>query len=386
MTTNKTIKLSTTTLLAQQILQQPSITPNDCGCQSILTDRLIPLGFNIESMRFAEVDNLWARLGDDGPLFVFAGHTDVVPVGDEAHWTYPPFSANIIDNVMYARGAADMKGSIAAMLTAVERYLTTHSPAGSIGFLITSDEEGPAVNGTVKVIDKLESRNEKIDWCIVGEPTSITQLGDTIKNGRRGSLSGQLHIIGKQGHVAYPHMADNPIHRALAALDELTHYRWDEGNEFFPATTFQISNIHAGTGAGNVIPAQLEVAFNLRFGTELSVDAIKTKITNILERHDLKYNLQWSLSGLPFITEPGSLTDATKAAITQVCGVTGKLDTGGGTSDGRFIAPTGAQVIELGPCNATIHQVDECVSVPELDELSAIYEQILINLLGDNKK
>ena len=377
---------SATISLARDLLQQASITPEDKGCQSIIADRLLPQGFNIEALRFDDVDNLWARLGTNGPLFVFAGHTDVVPVGDESHWTHPPFAAHIEGDKLYARGAADMKGSVAAMVTAVERYLSTYSPAGSIAFLLTSDEEGPAVNGTVKVIETLQQRNEHIDWCIVGEPTSTAQLGDTIKNGRRGSLSGNLTVKGQQGHVAYPHLAENPIHRALPALDELVQHEWDAGNDFFPATTFQISNIKAGTGAGNVIPAELNVSFNLRFSTELTVDAIKAVVTETLERHALSYELNWTLSGLPFITEPGSLTQSTKAAIKSVCAVEGKLDTGGGTSDGRFIAPTGAQVIELGPCNATIHQVDECVSVQELNTLSAVYEQILINLLGGNRK
>jgi len=386
LSTDADTPLSPTIQLARALFQKPSVTPADHGCQALLSARLEPLGFTTETMRFGNVDNLWARRGERGPLFVFAGHTDVVPPGDESQWTYAPFSAELVDGMLYARGAADMKGSIASMVTAVERYLADYEPQGSMAFLITSDEEGPAINGTAKVIETLQARDEKIDWCIVGEPTSSTHLADTIKNGRRGSLSAHLSVYGKQGHVAYPHLADNPVHRALGALQQLTTMEWDKGNDFFPATTLQISNLQAGTGVGNVIPGDLNVMFNLRFSTELTVDEIKSRILRLLKEHRLNYDIEWSLSGLPFITEPGDLTQATQAAILAVCARQAKLDTGGGTSDGRFIAPTGAQVIELGPNNRTIHQINEHVSVDELETLSSIYQQTLQNLLGDTKK
>ncbi|MBX2880019.1 MAG: succinyl-diaminopimelate desuccinylase [Granulosicoccus sp.] len=372
---------SPTTELCQALVSRPSVTPEDAGCQQLLADRLQKLGFTIESMPFGDVTNLWARRGSNGPLFAFAGHTDVVPTGDSSAWSVDPFSAEINGDLLFGRGAADMKGSIAAMVTAVERYLKTQEPAGSIAFLITSDEEGPATDGTVKVIDTLNQRNEKIDWCLVGEPTSSEQVGDIIKNGRRGSLSGTLTVHGIQGHVAYPHMAENPLHSALPALTALTALEWDQGNEHFPRTTLQISNIHAGTGAGNVIPGELEVQFNLRFSTELNAEKIKSRVTDLLDSHALNYKLDWRLSGNPFITEPGELTTAVASAIKSVCHIDTRLDTGGGTSDGRFIAPTGAQVLELGPLNKTIHQIDECISVSDLDTLSTIYETVLVNLL-----
>lgn len=376
--------VSATTELCQALVSRPSVTPDDAGCQQLLAERLEKLGFTIEPMKFGDVSNLWARKGTAQPLFVFAGHTDVVPIGNRDAWSVDPFGAQIKGDLLYGRGAADMKGSIASMVTAVERYLATNEPDGSIAFLITSDEEGPAVDGTVKVIDTLNRRNELIDWCLVGEPTSANAVGDIIKNGRRGSISAALKINGVQGHVAYPHMAENPVHNALPALHALTGIEWDRGNAHFPPTTLQISNIHAGTGAGNVIPGELDVQFNLRFSTELDAEKIKARVTELLNEHRLDYTIDWRLSGNPFITEPGNLTDAVTLAIQSVCARETKLDTGGGTSDGRFIAPTGAQVIELGPLNKTIHQIDECISISDLDTLSVIYETLLINLLNKN--
>jgi len=373
--------LSPTTQLAQELISRPSVTPEDSGCQQLLADRLATLGFNIEHMPFGQVSNLWARWGDQSPLFVFAGHTDVVPTGPADSWSSAPFGAELKGDMLHGRGAADMKGSVAAMVTACERYFSQHKPSGSIAFLLTSDEEGPAVDGTRRVIESLEARAEHIDWCLVGEPTSVNGLGDTIKNGRRGSLSATLTIQGIQGHVAYPHLADNPFHAALPALTELTQIQWDNGNDHFPQTTLQISNVQAGTGVGNVIPGELSVRFNLRFGTELTAEKIQQRVTALLDQHQLNYALEWSLSGQPFMTEPGTLTDAVAAAILEVTGKTTQLDTGGGTSDGRFIAPTGAQVIEFGPINATIHQVDECISISDLDALSLVYEQTLLTLL-----
>jgi len=314
-------------------------------------------------------------------LFVFAGHTDVVPTGPLENWTHPPFSAEIHDGNIYGRGTSDMKSSIAAMIVAVERVFEKGNVAGRVGFLITSDEEGPAVNGTVKVVQYLEQNNIDIDWCIVGEPTSTDTLGDVIKNGRRGSLNGDLTIKGKQGHVAYPHLGDNPVHKFADALQALTQEQWDNGNEFFPATTFQISNIHAGTGVTNVIPGELSVKFNFRFSTEVTADELQKRVEKILDSHKLKYDLKWNLSGNPFITGRGDLVNATVDAIQKVCNTEAELSTSGGTSDGRFIAPTGAQVLELGPCNATIHQIDEHVTVAELDVLTDVYEALLNNLL-----
>jgi len=345
--------------------------------------RLAQLGFHDERLRFGEVDNLWARRGESGPLFCFAGHTDVVPPGPLEHWQSPPFQPEIRDGMLYGRGAADMKGSLAAMLTASERFVAAHpNHKGSIAFLITSDEEGPAVDGTVKVVKTLQARGEMIDWCLVGEPSSTNRVGDVVRNGRRGSLGGVLRVAGIQGHVAYPHLARNPVHEVAPALVELTHTKWDQGNEFFPATTLQISNIHAGTGATNVIPASCEITFNLRYSTETSHDQLRARIEALLDRHGLEYAIDWTPSGLPFLTPRGELIDATQAAITTISSLQTKLSTAGGTSDGRFIAPTGAQVIELGPCNATIHQLDECVAIDDLNTLSAMYEQILQNLLA----
>lgn len=373
---------SATLSLAKELISRPSVTPEDAGCQALLCEKLTALGFRLEPMPFEEVTNLWARRGTEGPLFCFAGHTDVVPSGPEDQWTYPPFEPTEANGYLWGRGAADMKGSIAAFITALERFIEQHPDhQGSIALLITSDEEGPFINGTTRVIDTLEARDEKITWCIVGEPSSTEQLGDVIKNGRRGSISGALSIKGKQGHVAYPHLVRNPIHLAAPALTELTQEVWDEGNAFFPPTSFQISNIHAGTGATNVVPGELNIAFNLRFSTEITDTDIRFRIADILDSHQLDWHIEWTLSGQAFLTEAGSLVDACRESIQQITGRDTQLSTAGGTSDGRFIAPTGAQVVELGPVNATIHQIDERVRSADLDTLSAVYEQVLERLL-----
>jgi succinyl-diaminopimelate desuccinylase len=368
--------------LACELLRRPSVTPDDQGCQKLLAARLDRLGFEIEHLPSRGVDNMWARRGRGAPVFTFAGHTDVVPPGPPGQWVSDPFTPEIRDGLLYARGAADMKGSIAAMVTACERFLSDH-PAhrGTLSFLITSDEEGPATDGTVRVVEHLVARGERIDYCLVGEPSSQRDLGDTVKNGRRGSLNGILRISGQQGHVAYPQFADNPIHRAAPALAELVAVEWDAGNTWFPPTTFQISNVRAGTGAENVIPGELEVRFNLRFSTESSVESLQSRINALLNRHGLDFSIEWKLSGQPFMTPPGELVDAATTAIREVCGRSPELSTSGGTSDGRFIAPTGAQVLELGPVNATIHKTNECVSVCDLESLSLIYEKIINSLL-----
>ena len=374
--------MSETLDLAIDLISRDSVTPEDKGCQKLITDRLQVLGFEIEQLRFDDVDNFWARKGTQSPLFAFAGHTDVVPTGPVEKWDVHPFKPEVKDGILYGRGAADMKGSLAAMVTACESFIAQHPDhKGSIAFLITSDEEGPSINGTVKVIEHLENRNEKIDMCLVGEPSSTHKVGDVVKNGRRGSLSGTLTIHGKQGHVAYPHLASNPIHSAVPALVELTAVEWDKGNDFFPATTFQISNINAGTGANNVIPGDLDILFNLRFSTEVTETELRQRVEKILNSHQLKYDLQWTLSGHPFLTPAGELVDATCKAIKEVCGYETELSTAGGTSDGRFIAPTGSQVIELGPLNATIHQLNEQVSSADLDTLSKTYHRIMEHLL-----
>ncbi len=368
--------------LARQLIKRNSTTPDDAGCQALIAERLKPLGFHVESMRFGDVDNLWARRGTEGSLFCFAGHTDVVPTGSENRWKQPPFEAAIADGMLYGRGSADMKGSIAAFVTACERFIAAHPDhKGSIAFLLTSDEEGPAVDGTVKVIETLEARNEKINWCLVGEPTSMKLLGDGVKNGRRGSLTGYLTVLGVQGHVAYPHLADNPVYRFAPVLSELCATEWDRGNAYFPPTSFQIANINAGTGANNVIPGELEVMFNFRFSTEQTSEGLQRKVEALLNRHGLNYRLTWSLSGNPFLTETGELLPATVAAVREITGIEPEVNTKGGTSDGRFIAPTGAQVLELGPLNTTIHKVDECVDIDDLTRLSTIYETILKKLL-----
>ena len=374
--------MSPTLELSKALIARPSVTPDDKGCQQLLAERLEKIGFVIETLRFDDVDNLWARRGTTAPLFAFAGHTDVVPTGPLADWDTDPFEPVVRDGYLFGRGAADMKGSIAAMVTACERFIAAHPDHnGSMAFLITSDEEGPAVNGTVKVIEQLEARAEKINWCLVGEPSSQEQTGDIIKNGRRGSLNGVLTIQGRQGHVAYPQLADNPIHQAAPALAELAAIEWDCGNEYFPPTTFQVSNIKAGTGAENVIPGTIELLFNLRFSTESTAETLKSRVAAVLDGHGLNYDIQWRLSGQPFLTPAGELVEAARHAIQATAGIATELSTSGGTSDGRFIAPTGAQVVELGPVNATIHQTNECVNIAELDRLSDIYEEILKQLL-----
>ena len=374
--------MSTTLKHAVELIQRDSVTPDDKGCQSYMMSQLDPYGFQHETIESAGVTNLWSRKGASEPLFCFAGHTDVVPVGPVEQWQYPPFSAEVHDDMLYGRGAADMKGSLAAMLTATTSFLEKHpGHKGSIAFLITSDEEGPATDGTVKVVEKLEGREEKIDYCLVGEPSSANRLADTIKNGRRGSLNGELRVIGKQGHVAYPHLAKNPLHQFAPVMTRLCEEKWDDGNEFFPQTTFQISNLNVGTGAENVIPGELHARFNFRFSTELTAEKIKQKVHDILDAAGFDYELHWRLSGNPFLTEPGALVDAAVKAIDDVLSLKTQLSTSGGTSDGRFIAPTGAQVLELGPLNATIHQINECVSVKDLDDLALIYEKMLENLL-----
>ncbi|MBK5941462.1 succinyl-diaminopimelate desuccinylase [Halochromatium roseum] len=373
---------SPTLELARDLIRRHSVTPEDAGCQPLMAERLAALGFRIEPMRFGEVDNLWARRGSDGPLFCFAGHTDVVPPGPLTDWASDPFTPEIRDGLLYGRGACDMKGSLAAMITATERFIAEHPDhRGSIAFLITSDEEGPSIDGTRRVVEALSARDERIDYALVGEPSSHQRLGDVIKNGRRGSLGGRLRIRGKQGHVAYPQLADNPVHRAAPALAELCAASWDQGNDHFPPTSFQISNIHAGTGADNVIPGELEVLFNLRFSTEQTPERLQQRIHAILDRHGLDHQIDWRVSGHPFLTPAGALVEAAQAAILSVTGQPTQLSTVGGTSDGRFIAPTGAQVVELGPINATIHKVNECVGVDELEQLSAIYSDILRRLL-----
>ncbi|MEJ2060123.1 MAG: succinyl-diaminopimelate desuccinylase [Gammaproteobacteria bacterium] len=375
--------MSKTLELAQDLIARPSVTPTDEGCQQLLAQRLAPLGFAAEHLRFGEVDNLWLRRGQEGPLFCFAGHTDVVPTGPEERWQTPPFEPQVRDGMLHGRGAADMKGSIAAMVTAIEDFVAAHpGHRGSIALLITSDEEGPAVDGTVKVVETLQQRGEHIHWCLVGEPSSTEQVGDVIKNGRRGSLSGLLTVYGQQGHIAYPHLAQNPIHLFAPALAELTAAEWDRGNDFFPPTSFQFSNLNSGTGASNVIPGTLDAWFNFRYSTETTADVLKQRVHEILNRHGLRYDLEWQLSGEPFLTAQGELIDAARRAIRESTGRETELSTAGGTSDGRFIAPTGAQVVELGPVNATIHKIDEHVSVADLDQLAVIYRRVLEHLLA----
>lgn len=374
--TDKTLEL------AQQLIARPSLTPKDEGCLELMIERLKPLGFEIHRLRFGQVDNLWARRGSAKPLVVFAGHTDVVPTGPREKWRSDPFVPTIRDGFLYGRGAADMKGSLAAFITAIEDFVAqTPNHRGSIGLLITSDEEGPSVDGTVKVVEWLEARGEKIDCCLVGEPSCVSTLGDTIKNGRRGSLNGRLTILGKQGHIAYPHLVRNPIHLAAPLLTELTAIEWDWGNEFFPPTSFQISNIHAGTGAENVVPGQLDIMFNFRYSTAVTDTELKSRVEALLKNHGLEYQLTWALSGRPFLTPPGTLVQAVQQAIKTELGLETSLSTTGGTSDGRFIAPTGAQVVELGPLNATIHQIDECVAVADLARLARVYSRTLAHLL-----
>lgn len=374
---------SATLALACELIARDSTTPDDAGCQQLIGQRLAACGFQLEPMRFGEVDNLWARRGSAQPVLCFAGHTDVVPTGPLERWDTAPFQPVIRDGMLYGRGAADMKGSLAAMVVAIERFVAAH-PAhrGSIALLITSDEEGPATEGTVKVVETLVARNEQVDWCIVGEPSSTELVGDVVKNGRRGSLNARLLVKGRQGHVGYPHLARNPIHLAAPALAELADEVWDQGNAFFPPTSFQISNIHSGTGATNVVPGELEALINFRFSTESTVEGLQERVCDILDRHGLDYELQWTLSGLPFLTEPGELLDGVAAAIRQVTGRETQPSTSGGTSDGRFIATMGTQVVELGPVNATIHQLNEHVSASDLDTLTEIYFTTLQRLLA----
>lgn len=374
--------MTPTLALACQLIEQASVTPHDADCQQIMMQRLSAIGFDCREMPFGDVKNFWAVHGTGGKIFCFAGHTDVVPTGDEKHWHSAPFKATIKGGYLYGRGAADMKGSLAAMVTACERFVAAHPDHhGRIAFLITSDEEGIAIDGTVKVVGQLQRENTLIDWCLVGEPSSSKVTGDVIKNGRRGSLGATLTVKGIQGHVAYPHLARNPIHEAATALAELAAEEWDRGNDFFPATSFQVSNIRSGTGATNVIPGTLEAHFNFRFSTELTEEKIRARTEAILQKHQLDYDIVWALSGQPFLTDRGALVDATVAAIREVTGMETELSTTGGTSDGRFIAPTGAQVVELGPVNATIHKVDENTKVDELEQLSQMYENILCRLL-----
>lgn len=368
--------------LTEELIRRPSVTPLDEGCQQLFADRLQALGFSIESMLFEDTLNLWARRGTGKPLFCFAGHTDVVPTGPLEKWSSPPFEPSIRDGRLYGRGAADMKGSLAAMLVATERFFSKNPEVtADIAFLLTSDEEGPFINGTKRVIETLEARQEKIRWCVVGEPSSTTDVGDVIKNGRRGSLTGYLTVHGVQGHVAYPHLVDNPVHRAAPALAELAAEVWDQGNDFFPATSFQVSNIHSGTGATNVVPGELTATFNFRYSTEVTAAQLQQRVLAILDRHQLRYELEWVLNGEPFLTARGALVEAAVAAVEKVQGFKPSLETSGGTSDGRFIAPTGAEVVELGPCNSTIHKIDEWTDVADLEKLTDMYEAMLWQLL-----
>jgi len=375
--------MSNTLELAKSLISKPSITPDDHGCQAIMIDRLNKIGFEIHPLKFGDVDNFWAVHGDSGPLFAFAGHTDVVPAGDENAWNTKPFEPTIKDGYLYGRGAADMKGGLASMVTATEKFIKENpNHKGRIAFLITSDEEGVAVNGTLKVMDYLKANEQKIDYCLLGEPSSTSYTGDVIKNGRRGSLNGVLKVNGKQGHVAYPHLAKNPIHLVSPALDDLCNQEWDNGNDYFPATSFQISNMHSGDGVTNVIPGDAQVKFNFRYSTETNKENLQKKVHEILDLHNLDYSIEWSHSGYPFLTPKGELVSACVEAIKKTKGIDTELSTSGGTSDGRFIAQEGTQVVELGPVNATIHQVNESVLVQDLDDLSEIYYQVLTNIFS----
>ncbi|WP_445361365.1 succinyl-diaminopimelate desuccinylase [Microbulbifer sp. EKSA005] len=376
--------MTPTLQLAFDLIRRRSVTPEDAGCMDLMIQRLEKIGFQVTKLRRDDTDNFWAvRDGfSEGSLLAFAGHTDVVPTGPEENWSCPPFEPEIRDGFLYGRGAADMKGSLAAMVVACEEFVAAHPDhSGRIAFLITSDEEGPATNGTVKVVEWLEEQREKIDCCIVGEPSSSERVGDIIKNGRRGSLGLELKVLGTQGHVAYPHLAENPIHTLAPALAELAAEEWDQGNEFFPATSFQVSNINGGTGATNVIPGEVDLLCNWRFSTELTAEDLETRARAILDKHNLKYEANFKLSGLPFLTAAGPLVQATQQAILTITGEKTELSTAGGTSDGRFIAPTGAQVVELGLVNATIHKVDERVEADHLDILKDIYREVLKELL-----
>jgi succinyl-diaminopimelate desuccinylase len=374
---------SKTLELTQELISRASVSPTDGGCQALMIERLEAIGFGVEKLRFGPVDNFWAKRGSGGPVFCFAGHTDVVPSGPVDDWGSDPFQPVVKDGLLYGRGAADMKSGLAAMLTASEEFVARHpNHIGTIAFLITSDEEGPSVDGTRRVVEVLQQRREPIDWCLVGEPSSESLLGDTIKIGRRGSLSGRLTVHGVQGHIAYPQFANNPIHALAPALADLTSRRWDEGNQHFQPTSFQVSNLSAGTGAPNVIPGELKARFNLRFSTEQTVEALKAAVEGILQKYGVQYSLEWFVSGYPFLTEPGMLSEAATRAVHEHQQITPKLSTGGGTSDGRFIAPMGAQVIELGVINATIHKVNECVRLEDIDRLHLIYRRTLELLLA----
>lgn len=375
--------MSATLELTQDLMARRSVTPADEGCQDVMARRLEAVGFKIERLRYGIVDNLWARRGTSGPVFCFAGHTDVVPTGPLEEWKSDPFAPSVREGVLYGRGAADMKSGLAAMVTAAEQFAREHPDhKGSIAFLITSDEEGPSVDGTKRVMETLNARNERIDWCVVGEPSSEKSIGDTIKVGRRGSFSGRLTVHGVQGHVAYPQLAVNPVHTFAPALAELVSREWDKGTEFFQPTTFQISNFNAGTGAPNVIPGELKARFNLRYSPVQTLDGLKETVEGILRKHGVKFTIEWYLSGEPFYTAPGAFSEAVSAAVKSVTGSAPKYSTGGGTSDGRFIAPTGAQVVELGVVNASIHKVNESVRVEEIDALHEMYLRTLKNLLA----
>ncbi|MCW8194298.1 succinyl-diaminopimelate desuccinylase [Proteobacteria bacterium 005FR1] len=373
---------SATVALTCELIRRRSVTPQDAGCLDLISERLSAIGFDCQMLPFEEVSNLWAVRGSSGPLLVFAGHTDVVPTGPIEKWRSPPFEPTIEGDVLTGRGAADMKGSLAAMVTACENFVAANPDhPGRIGFLLTSDEEGPARNGTRKVMEWLNEREIAIDWCIIGEPTSGEKLGDTIKNGRRGSLNFELTVHGHQGHIAYPQLADNPIHRLAPALAELIAVEWDRGNEYFPATSFQVSNLNGGTGATNVIPGSITLIGNFRFSTEVTDELLRERTETILRKHDVDFSVDWQLSGQPFLTPRGNLTDAVTQAIADATGIRAELSTSGGTSDGRFIAPSGVDVVEFGPINATIHKVNECVSVSDLDKLAQIYRGCLEALL-----
>ena len=377
------VEPAATLRLARELISRRSVTPEDGGCQELLAERLARLGFAIERVRRGEVTNLWARRGDARPLLCFVGHTDVVPTGPIEKWASDPFVPTERGGKLFGRGAADMKTSIAAFVVAVEGFLARHSsPRGSIALLITSDEEGPAIDGTSKVVELLKSRGERIDYCLVGEPTCVSRLGDTIKNGRRGSLSGTLRVRGVQGHVAYPHLAKNPVHIAVPALTELAATEWDRGNEYFPPTTWQISNIHGGTGAANVIPGEVEILFNFRFSTASTPEALKARVGSILDRHGLDYELDWSLSGTPYLTPRGRLVETLSAAIRDVTGATPEVSTTGGTSDGRLVAEFCPEVVEFGPVNASIHKLNEHVDLSAIESLREIYQNLLRRLLA----
>ena len=375
--------MSATLELAKSLISRVSVTPDDNGCQTLMIDRLEKIGFTIYPLKFGNVDNFWAVHGNNGPIFSFAGHTDVVPAGDDDAWESNPFEPTIKNGMLYGRGAADMKGSLASMVVATENFIEKNpNHNGIIAFLITSDEEGVAINGTAKVMDFLKDNNQKIDFCLVGEPSSTAILGDVIKNGRRGSLNACLRVKGKQGHIAYPQLADNPIHLVTPALNQLCDEQWDNGNDYFPATSFQISNIHSGDKVTNVIPGEVEVMFNFRYSTETTKEELQKRVNDILDSHKLNYFVEWSHSGYPFLTPKGELVSACVDAIEKIKAIKPELSTSGGTSDGRFISQEATQVVELGPNNSTIHQVNESVSVQDLEDLTKIYSQVLTNILG----